>query len=252
VAVLDRFRLDDRVALVAGGGSGIGRAIAGALHEAGASVVLVGRREAALAEVAGALGGRAAAAAGDVADRAGLATLAARASVPFGPPDIVVHAAGLNARQPWEEVTDTAWDAQIEAMLAAPFFLSRLLLPPMRQRGWGRVLTIASLQSVRAMPDSIPYGAAKGGVAQLTRAMAEAWGRFGITCNAIAPGFVPTGLTGSVFADAARAERLAAATCVGRNGRLEDLEGAAVFLCSSASDYVTGQVLFVDGGFTAR
>lgn len=251
MAVLDRFRLDGRVALVTGGGSGIGRAIAGALHAAGAAVVLAGRREAALAEAAGALGAHAAAVAGDVADRRALTAFAGRASAPFGPPDIVVHAAGLNARQPWDEVTDASWDAQIEAMLAAPFFLSRCLVPAMRARLWGRVLTIASLQSVRAMPDSIPYGAAKGGVAQLTRAMAEAWGCFGITCNAIAPGFFPTELTGPVFADAARAERLAAATCLGRNGRLEDLEGAAVFFCSPASDYVTGQVLFVDGGFTA-
>ncbi|WP_337876877.1 SDR family oxidoreductase [Elioraea sp.] len=252
MTVLDRFRIDGRVALVTGGGSGIGRAIAAALHAAGAAVVLVGRREAVLADAARALGGRAAAVAGDVADRSALAALAARAASPFGAPDIVVHAAGLNAREPWQDVTDASWNAQIEAMLAAPFFLSRLLVPAMRDRGWGRILAIASLQSVRAMPDSIPYGAAKGGVAQLTRAMAEAWGRFGITCNAIAPGFFPTALTGPVFADAARAERLAAATCLGRNGRLEDVEGAAVFLCSPASDYVTGQVLFVDGGFTAR
>jgi gluconate 5-dehydrogenase len=114
------------------------------------------------------------------------------------------------------------------------------------------VIHIASLQSVRAMPDSIPYGAAKGGVLQLTRAMAEAWGRFGITCNAIAPGFFPTALTAPVFADAERAAQLAAQTCLGRNGRLEDLHGAAIFLASDASAYVTGQMLAVDGGFLAK
>lgn len=252
MSVLDRFRLDGRVALVTGGGSGIGQAIAEALHAAGAAVVLVGRRAEVLAEAATALGGRAAAVAGDVADRHALAALAARAAVPFGPPDVIVHAAGSNARQSWDQVTAETWDAQVESMLAAPFFLSRHLLPAMRERGWGRILTIASLQSMRAMPDSIPYGAAKGGVAQLTRAMAEAWGRFGVTCNAIAPGFFPTALTGPVFADADRAARLAAATCLGRNGQLDDLKGAAVFLCSRASDYVTGQMLFVDGGFTAK
>jgi NAD(P)-dependent dehydrogenase (short-subunit alcohol dehydrogenase family) len=250
--VLARFSLQGRVALVTGGSSGIGLAIAQALHEAGAAIVLCARRPEALAAVAAQLGPRAAACTGDVAQRADLAGIAARAAEPFGAPDIVVHAAGLNARQPWEAVEDAAWDAQVESMLAAPFFLSRHLLPAMRARGWGRVLNIASLQSVRAMPDSIPYGAAKGGVMQATRAMAEAWGRFGVTCNAIAPGFFPTALTAPVFADAERAARLAGQTCLGRNGRLEDLHGAAVFLCSPAADYVTGQTLFVDGGFTAR
>jgi NAD(P)-dependent dehydrogenase (short-subunit alcohol dehydrogenase family) len=252
VNVLDRFRLDGRVALVTGGASGIGFAIAEALHGAGASVVLLSRRADALREAVARLGPRAANCAGDVTERGALGALAARASAAFGPPTIVVHAAGLNARQPWQAVDDASWDAQIEAMLAAPFFLSRALHPAMRAAGWGRVLNIASLQSVRAMPDSIPYGAAKGGIAQLTRAMAEAWGRDGITCNAIAPGFFPTALTAAVFADAPRAERLAAQTCLGRNGTLEDLQGAAVFLCSPAAGYVTGQTLFVDGGFTAR
>jgi len=252
VSVLDRFRLDGRVALVTGGSSGIGLAIAQALAGAGASVVLCARRAAALQEALATVGARAASCIGDVADRAALPALAARAAEAFGPPGIVVHAAGLNARQPWNAVDDAQWDAQLDAMLAAPFFLSRALLPGMRAQGWGRVLNIASLQSVRAMPDSIPYGAAKGGVAQLTRAMAEAWGRDGVTCNAIAPGFFPTALTAPVFADEARAQRLAAQTCLGRNGTLADLQGAAVFLCSPAADYVTGQVLFVDGGFTAK
>jgi NAD(P)-dependent dehydrogenase (short-subunit alcohol dehydrogenase family) len=122
----------------------------------------------------------------------------------------------------------------------------------MRDKGWGRVINIASLQSERAFPHGIAYGASKGGVAQLTRAMAEAWSADGIACNALAPGFFPTDLTAAVFEDAEVADRNAAQTCIGRNGRLQDLAGPAIFLASPASDYVTGQVLFVDGGFTAK
>ena len=122
----------------------------------------------------------------------------------------------------------------------------------MKARGWGRIVNFASLQSERAFPGGIAYGASKGGVAQMTRAMAEAWSGDGINANAIGPGFFPTELTAAVFADDARAERNAAQTCVGRNGRLEDIDGPLLFLCSPAADYVTGQILMVDGGFTAK
>jgi len=122
----------------------------------------------------------------------------------------------------------------------------------MKARHWGRILNIASLQSYRAFANSSAYGAAKGGIVQLTRAMAEEWSRFGINCNAIAPGFFPTALTAPVFGDAARAQDVAARTAIGRNGELADLHGAAVFLCSAASDYVTGHTLPVDGGFMAK
>jgi gluconate 5-dehydrogenase len=122
----------------------------------------------------------------------------------------------------------------------------------MAKRGWGRIINIASLQSWRAFPDSAPYGAAKGGLLQLTRAIAEKWSRHGITCNAIAPGFFPTPLVAPVFDDPERASRLAAQTAIGRNGRLDDLTGATVFLASDASDYITGQALAIDGGFTAK
>ena len=122
----------------------------------------------------------------------------------------------------------------------------------MRDRAWGRIINIASLQSRRAFADGIAYGASKGGVEQLTRAMAEAWSRHGVTCNALAPGFFPTELTGPVFSDPQREQQAARQTAVGRNGRMEDLHGPVVFLASLASDYVTGQILFIDGGFTAK
>jgi gluconate 5-dehydrogenase len=122
----------------------------------------------------------------------------------------------------------------------------------MAARGWGRILNIASLQSYRAFANSAPYGAGKGGVVQLTRAIAQEWGTKGITCNAIGPGFFPTALTAPVFADGALAQRHADNTCLGRNGRLDDLHGVTVFLASDASAYITGQTLMIDGGYTAR
>ena len=253
--VLDRFGLGGKVALVTGASSGIGRAIAEALASAGASVVLCARREGALEEARAAIakaGGTAASVAGDVGKRASLAALAKAAAKPFGAIDIVAHAAGLNHRQSADDITDAAWDEQLEVMLSAPFFLSRALVPGMKAKGWGRILNIASLQSWRAFPKGAPYGAAKGGIVQLTRAMAEEWSRFGINANAIAPGFFPTALTAPVYGDTARINTLAAQTAIGRNGELADLQGAAVFLCSPASDYITGQTLAVDGGFTAK
>ena len=122
----------------------------------------------------------------------------------------------------------------------------------MKQTGWGRIINITSLQSSRAFENGISYGAAKGGVLQLTRAMAEAWSRFGITANALAPGFFPTELTAPLFADEATAQKLADCTAMGRNGVLEDMRGPLLFLASDASSYVTGQSIAVDGGFTAK
>ena len=122
----------------------------------------------------------------------------------------------------------------------------------MKAKGRGRVINIASLQSFRAFPNSIPYGASKGGIAQLTRAMAEEWSKDGITANAIAPGFFPTRLTQSVFEDPVVASHNARMTAIGRNGELADLDGTTVFLASAASSYVTGQVLPVDGGYSAK
>lgn len=246
------FDLTGRVACITGASSGLGRRAATALVQAGARVVGVARRAAPLQEMAAELGDAGTAVVGDVADREGLTDLAAAIAAPFGSPDILVHAAGLNPRQPADAVTPEAWDATLALNLSAPFFLSQAFVPAMKERGWGRIVHFASLQSFRAFPAGIAYGATKAGIAQLTRAMAEAWSPHGICINAIGPGFFPTELTQSVFADEDRAARNAAQTCLGRNGRLEDIDGPLVFLCARASDYVTGQVLMVDGGFTAK
>ena len=248
------FSLRGRVALVTGASSGIGRAMATTLAEAGAAVCLVARREAeldALEKEIVARGGRAAAIRCDLADRSSLPAAVAQATASFGPPDILVNAAGINPRRPIDALTDREWDATLEINLAAPFFLARCVAPAMCARGWGRIINLASLQSLRAFADGAPYGTSKGGVMQLTRALAQAWSRHGVNCNAIAPGFFPTELTAPLFADPQRTEAMAAKTMIGRNGVLDDLRGTLVYLASRASDYVTGQTLFVDGGFTA-
>lgn len=245
------FDLAGRSALVTGGNSGIGEAMATALGLAGARVTLVARREAELAQAAERLRAQdvdASACACDLADPHAIDVLCATA----GTVDILVNAAGINLRQPFEAVSAQAFDLHLAIHLRAPFLLVQRLAPAMRTRGWGRIVNLASLQSQRAFADCAPYGAAKGGVVQLTRAIAQAWSPHGITCNAIAPGFFPTPLTAPVFADPQRAAANAAQTAIGRNGRLDDLYGATVFLASEASAYVTGQTLYVDGGFTAK
>ncbi|WP_299629542.1 SDR family oxidoreductase [uncultured Tateyamaria sp.] len=246
------FDLSGRVACVTGASAGLGRRAADALLAAGARVVGVARREDALADWQAAAGDGATYVAADLGDRDGLAEVATAIAAPFGAPDIVVHAAGINTREPASDVTADGWDVTLALNLTAPFFLSQALVPAMQARGWGRIVNFASLQTTRAFPGGIAYGTTKAGVAQMTRAMAEAWSASGITANAIGPGFFPTELTAAVFDDPERAARNAAQTCIGRNGRLEDIDGPLVFLCSDASAYVTGQVLMVDGGFTAK
>ncbi|MEP3787311.1 MAG: SDR family oxidoreductase [Ascidiaceihabitans sp.] len=246
------FDLSGKVACITGASSGLGRRAAIALAAAGASVVGIARRAEALDSLCAEIGPKAARVVADVATRDSHAQLVSDVSAPFGAPDILIHAAGVNTRQSADDVTPEGWDQTIALNLSAPFFLSQAFVPAMQAKGWGRIVNFASLQSTRAFPGGISYGATKGGISQLTRAMAEAWSPHGINTNAIGPGFFPTELTAAVFDDPARADRNAAQTCVGRNGTLEDMDGPILFLCSDASAFVTGQVLMVDGGFTAK
>lgn len=251
----DPFSVQGRIVCVTGASSGIGRFLASTLVSAGASVVGVARRKDQLdawAEEAGAAGGQAATVSGDLSTPEGLEGIAVAVKGPFGDPEILVNAAGVNPRAAADDLTLEVWRATIDLNLTTPFFLARCLVPAMKARAWGRIINIASMQSFRAMSNGLAYGASKGGIVQLTRAMAEAWSRDGITCNALGPGFFPTELTEKVYRDAALLKQLAGQTCIGRNGELNDLVGPALFLASPASDYVTGQVLCVDGGFTAK
>ncbi|MDP6437465.1 MAG: SDR family oxidoreductase [Gammaproteobacteria bacterium] len=248
------FDLGGRIAVVTGASSGIGRAMAGFLAAAGARMVLVARRQDLLDQAVITIeqaDGKAATVAGDLAERDSIPAIAAKCREFFGHPHILVNAAGINLRQAAQNITAEGWDRTIDLNLSVPFFLAREFVPGMQEHGYGRIINIASLQSVRAFPDSIAYGASKGGVCQLTRAMAEAWSGDGITCNAIAPGFFPTELTATVFDNPERRTWAAGQTAIGRNGELEDLAGISIFLAAPAAGYITGQTIFVDGGFTA-
>ena len=246
------FDLTGRVACVTGASAGLGRRATVVLAAAGACVIGVARRPDALQSLKNEIGAAAEFVVADVADRTSIAQLSHDVAAPFGAPDILVNAAGINTREVADDVTVEGWDKTLALNLSAPFFLSQALVPAMRSNKWGRILNFASLQTTRAFPGGIAYGATKAGIGQLTRAMAEAWSKDGITANAIGPGFFPTELTQAVFSDPDRAARNAAQTCMNRNGRMEDMDGPFLFLCSEASSYVTGQILMVDGGYTSK
>jgi gluconate 5-dehydrogenase len=247
------FELSGLTAVVTGGNSGIGLAMARALGLAGAAPVLIARRERELAAAVADLASDGITARSRTADLSRASdTLALGRELAALDPAILVNAAGINQRQPFMEVSADGFDLHMALHLRAPFLLTQALAPGMAARRHGRIINIASLQSARAFANSAPYGAAKGGIVQLTRAIAEEWSRHGVTCNAIAPGFFPTPLTAPVFADPERSARNAAQTAIGRNGEMADLHGVTVFLASAAAAYITGQTIFVDGGFSAK
>ncbi|MFD7409170.1 SDR family NAD(P)-dependent oxidoreductase [Streptomyces sp. NPDC059866] len=249
------FSLDGRIAVVTGGSSGIGRAIAGALARAGAAVVVVARNEEQLAATVDELtadGCRAAWVSGDLSTREGVREAAEKAVEAFGEPDILVNSAGINLRPPMGELGDDTWDVTMAVNLEAPFLLGQRFGPGMAERGYGRIIHITSQQAHRAFVQSGAYGVSKGGLESLARSQAEAWSPHGVTCNTLVPGFVMTPLNQRVSSDPEKVCALAARTLVGRNGLAEDFAGAAVFLASPASAYVTGHSLFVDGGFSVH
>ena len=249
------FSLDGRVAVVTGGSSGIGRAVAGALARAGAAVVVVARKEGELAATVDELtaeGCRAAWVSGDLGTRDGVRATAEAAAEVFGEPDILVNSAGINLRPPMGELSDEVWDTTMALNLEAPHLLGRRFGPGMAERGFGRIIHITSQQAHRAFAQSGAYGVSKGALESLARSQAEAWSPHGVTCNTLVPGFVMTPLNERLSSDPEMVRALAARTLIGRNGLAEDFAGAVVFLASRASAYVTGQSVFVDGGFSAH
>ncbi len=247
------FSLDNRVALVTGGSSGIGEAMAAALALAGARVVLIARDPARLSAAAASLQSSDCSAAWVSADLSGrdeVRRAASAATEAFGEPDILVNCAGVNLRPPLPSLPEEHWDLMMAVNLTAPFLLGQRFGPAMAARGWGRIINVTSQQANRAFANSGGYGASKSGLAALTRSQSEAWASSGVRVNSVCPGFVATRLNAEVASDPVRSAALAARTMIGRNGEPSDFAGVAVFLASAASDYITGQTIYVDGGFS--
>ncbi|MGW0031898.1 SDR family NAD(P)-dependent oxidoreductase [Streptomyces sp. NPDC003314] len=249
------FSLDGRTALVTGGSSGIGRAIAGAMARAGAKVVVLARKKNGLVATVDELtadGCRAAWVSADLSTREGIRAGAEEAAAVFGEPDILVNSAGVNLRPPLGELGEDVWDTTMTVNLEAPFLLGQRFGPGMAERGFGRIIHVTSQQAHRAFVQSGAYGVSKGGLESLARSQAEAWSAYGVTANTLVPGVVLTPLNERLASDPEKVAALAARTLIGRNGLAEDFAGAAVFLASTASAYVTGHSLFVDGGLSVH
>jgi NAD(P)-dependent dehydrogenase (short-subunit alcohol dehydrogenase family) len=256
--VLDRMRLDGRAALVTGGSRGLGLGMALALAEAGADVAVVARSTDRLREAAArieALGRRAVALPADLADVDAAMRTVDEAADALGRLDVLVTAAALQLRKPALEVTPEEWDRLADVNLRSMYFTCQRAAHCMLAReqpedgARGRIITVASLTSAVAWPNVSVYAATKGGVAQMTKAMALEWAPLGIRVNAIGPGTFHTELTDALYSDPERAAAITRRIPLGRPGVPDDLAGATVFLASPASDYITGQILWLDGGW---
>jgi NAD(P)-dependent dehydrogenase (short-subunit alcohol dehydrogenase family) len=256
--VIQEFRLDGRVALVTGASRGLGRAIALGIAGAGADVALVGRDAATLQPVAEEIGretGRQALLLPlDVADLAAIPAAVERVLGHFGQIDILVNNAGTNVREATLDVTPEAWDAVIGTNLKGPFFLTQHIGREMARRGRGKILNIGSMTAFLGVPTVAAYAASKAALQQLTRLLAVEWAEHNIQVNAIAPGWISTELTAPLKTNPEFAPRyrwVLSRTPAGRFGEPKEIVGAAIFLCSPAADFITGQVLAVDGGILA-
>ncbi|HTX75806.1 MAG TPA: glucose 1-dehydrogenase [Terracidiphilus sp.] len=250
----DRFDLSGRTALVIGGTSGIGRAIAVGLAEAGADVVASSRRVHEVAEVAAEVrrqGRRTLEVCSDVLDRSSLEKLHAETLEAFGKVDILVNAAGTTKRVSTLECSEKDWRRILETNLTGTFRACQIVAPGMVRRGWGRIINIVSLATFVAFYGVAAYGASKAGVGALTKSLAIELARSGVCVNGIAPGFFPTALNQELLDQTPRGREVLLRTPMQRYGRLDELVGAAVFLASESASFINGQILAVDGGFLA-
>ena len=245
------FDLTGRLALVTGSSRGIGRAIAEGYAAAGARVIINGRDKDAVATAVKALGGNAVAAPFDVTDKAAVEAAVDKIEKDIGPIDILVNNAGMTKRMPFTEFPEADWRQIMATNLDSVFFVTQSVARRMIPRSRGKIVNICSVMSELGRPTIAPYTASKGAVKMLTKAMCAEFAKHGITANGISPGYFGTELNQALMADETFSAWVCARTPAGRWGKVEELQGAAIFLASDASSFVNGHILFVDGGMTA-
>ena len=251
--VLDLFKLDGRVALVTGSSAGIGEGLARGLASAGATVVINGRTAGKVAGIAQSIrdaGGASAEAVFDVTDAKAAAAGVARIEAEVGPIAILVNNAGIQRRGPLEDMPEETWREVLSTNLDSVFYVSKAVARHMITRQRGSIINICSVMSELGRATVVPYTAAKGGVKMLTKGMAVDWGKHGIRVNGIGPGYFKTELNAALVADEKFSAWIAGRAPLGRWGNVDELVGAAVYLASDAASFVTGHVLYVDGGMT--
>ena len=250
------FDLAGRVAIVTGGNGGIGLGMATGLAQAGASVVVAGRnagKSAAAVKALQALGTKAAAVEADVSQQSACRALIAATLDQFGRLDILVNNAGTNIRKQPQDYTPEEWKSVLDTNLTSAFFCSQAAYPAMLKAGGGKIINIGSMMSIFGAAFAGPYGASKGGMVQLTKSLASAWAKDNIQVNAVLPGWIDTELTRRARKEVVGLhERVLARTPAGRWGDPADFAGIAVFLASSAADFITGAAIPVDGGFSSQ